>query len=254
MANLATVPGKMPANRFAMALAGRPFTSLDFGPSMVELIRILGLTYAVKGQAVESQDAMDKTAQLLYSEIQTYFKTLTVEEVELAFKNGVRGQYGDYFGLNIITYHNWLKAFQTDSARIQAKKEVAALPNSEIDKEKAEEMWQKITKKRFEIFKKTGVFDEPFPAELYDILEARNIIKLTASQKKEFYKQAEIDVKEHLQARRVAVDKMKRQEIGSILERMKDNRPTSTDQTMIKTQAKLLAIKDFYSGIETLNL
>lgn len=42
------------------------------------------------------------------------FNTLTLEDINICFKMGVRGSLGDYFGINAVTYYGWLKKYKTE--------------------------------------------------------------------------------------------------------------------------------------------
>lgn len=73
-----------------------------------------------------NQTLMDKGSSLEIDEI-TYIKTrvvddimkefrqLTLEDIKLAFYYGVRGEFGEYYGINSITFYNWLKAYKNDT-------------------------------------------------------------------------------------------------------------------------------------------
>lgn len=42
------------------------------------------------------------------------FNTLTLEDINVCFRMGVRGNLGDYFGINAVTYYGWLKKYKTE--------------------------------------------------------------------------------------------------------------------------------------------
>jgi hypothetical protein len=42
------------------------------------------------------------------------FSHLSVDDFKLAFYYGVRGEFGDYFGINPITFYNWIKSYKTE--------------------------------------------------------------------------------------------------------------------------------------------
>lgn len=42
------------------------------------------------------------------------FNTLTIEDIGLCFKMGVRGELGEYYGLNAVSFYGWLKKYKTD--------------------------------------------------------------------------------------------------------------------------------------------
>lgn len=42
------------------------------------------------------------------------FSHLSIKDIKLAFYYGVRGEFGDYFGINPITFYNWLKSYKLE--------------------------------------------------------------------------------------------------------------------------------------------
>lgn len=39
------------------------------------------------------------------------FKNLRKNELEIAFNKGVRGEYGEYFGISLVTFFKWIKSY-----------------------------------------------------------------------------------------------------------------------------------------------
>jgi len=52
---------------------------------------------------------------------------ITASEIEKAFQNGLRGEYGAFFGLNGKTYHQFIKAFLNEEKRALARNRFFAI-------------------------------------------------------------------------------------------------------------------------------
>jgi hypothetical protein len=42
------------------------------------------------------------------------FPTLTLQDISLSFSMGVRGNLGEYFGLNVVSFYGWLKKYKEE--------------------------------------------------------------------------------------------------------------------------------------------
>lgn len=92
--------------------------------------------------------------------IEDKYKNLTISELKIAFKNGVIGTYGQWFGMCLKTVNEWIKGYLNNEGRINAIKEW----NAKILKEETSDkpiheinMFNKESSIRaFEHFKLTG--------------------------------------------------------------------------------------------------
>jgi hypothetical protein len=109
------------------------------------------------------------------NEIKRYFINLKIDELDLCFQNGVRKVYGEYFGLNIVTFHQWIKSFMAEEKRLQAIK-IRSTPRIEPIKEYSAEDKLRIRDEFMSYAKstylKTGHFGlyEPSIGDIYKIL------------------------------------------------------------------------------------
>lgn len=78
----------------------------------------------------------------LVSDLLTYHHLLSFQEIEIAFKNGWKGEYGDFMGLNNKTFLTWVTAYRFGVKRAHAKiamqkaKEIELSPTAISEKEK----------------------------------------------------------------------------------------------------------------------
>ena len=43
------------------------------------------------------------------------FPRLTIDEIKIAFRNGVRKVYGEYYGITVISIYGWMKKYETET-------------------------------------------------------------------------------------------------------------------------------------------
>lgn len=89
--------------------------------SLSEIVDIVSSTFAKAGQ-VKDPAEVAVFAVAMKRIILERHKNLTIQEVAIAMENGLLGDYGQHFGLNVTTFNNWLKAYTKSDQRFQAKK------------------------------------------------------------------------------------------------------------------------------------
>jgi hypothetical protein len=86
-------------------------------------------TYADCGQVLNNESYVVDGVEIkpikfqiqeLSKDIDKNFNKLTVEELYIAFSEGVRGIYGEFYGLNNVTYFKWLKSYKESETRRNA--------------------------------------------------------------------------------------------------------------------------------------
>ena len=89
-------------------------------------------TIADKGVNMEVVD-MDYLKRSITDDILRDFPTLTLQDVNICFTMGVRGNLGEYFGINVVSLYGWLKKYKEEVIP-EAIKEVALyLPPPQLE-------------------------------------------------------------------------------------------------------------------------
>lgn len=70
-------------------------------------------TIADKGINMDIED-MNYLKRSITDDILKDFPTLTLQDIVLCFNMGVRGNLGEYFGLNVVTFYGWLKKYREE--------------------------------------------------------------------------------------------------------------------------------------------
>ena len=76
--------------------------------------------YIIAGQAIDDDEILDFTVSELQKDVTTRYKGLTLQEVEIALTNGVKGDYGEYYGLNIRSFNKFLSEYTFSEERGKA--------------------------------------------------------------------------------------------------------------------------------------
>lgn len=59
-------------------------------------------------------DEMNYLKRSITDDILRDFTTLTLQDISLCFSMGVRGNLGEYYGINVVTLYGWLKKYKQD--------------------------------------------------------------------------------------------------------------------------------------------
>ena len=173
------------------------------------------------------------------------FKNLTLPELSKIFQKGLTNGYGEFFGLNCVTYAKWIRAHLSEKKVsvgtleheiVKNRLAEAKEPSEAEKKELSEANLQRVIEK----FKKTGVIDDNGnPAYLY--LWNTGRIRFDENKWESLMVRAEQIEKSRLHAAKEAakdeVDKIKVIEITRQLESLNPN--------IIKAIARNLAVQEW---------
>ena len=127
------VPAKYSAPEMAViqALENSPkILSMSTDAIAIECSGFLVKAFVDAGFEIKGGNAsMLILANSVADDLFTYFKTLSIKEAGLAIKNGIRGEYGEFMGINVKTIHQFCKAYKesfdrSEVIRKQAMKEI----------------------------------------------------------------------------------------------------------------------------------
>lgn len=165
-------------NHYLTALNSKLIVDMQQTELKDRVIKTLAKTYIDCGKVIESKELMSLSNGVI-NEIKRYFINLKIDELDLCFQNGVRKQYGEYFGLNIVTFHQWIKSYMAEEKRAEALK-IRSTPKIEPIKEYTEQDKIRIRDEFMNYAKstylKSGTFGlyEPSIADIYKILVDTN--------------------------------------------------------------------------------
>jgi hypothetical protein len=165
-------------NHYLTALNSKLIVDMQQNELKDRVIKTLAKTYIDCGKVIESKELISLSNGVI-NEIKRYFINLKIDELDLCFQNGVRKVYGEYFGLNIVTFHQWIKSFMAEEKRLEAIK-IRSTPRIEPIKEYTAEDKLRIRDEFMSYakstYKKSGHFGlyEPSIGDIYKILVETN--------------------------------------------------------------------------------
>jgi len=201
------------------------------------------------GISINGQTSSDKERTILIlsdsvaDDLIQYFKTLTIQEIGLAVQNGIRGEYGEFYGINVKTIHQFCKAFRDSFERNETMRKMKQetepdeqrLSQAEIDK-----IMVPACLKAFENYKATGELID-FGGAKFVYLKSLGLISLTPERQTEIMEQAKKEQAEESNRAifKSGADSMAGIIAGKILKNL-DKHET------VKNAARLIALREYF--------
>lgn len=172
---------------------------------------------------------------------------IRVSEIKTAFANGIRGEYGEYFGLSVVTFDNFVKSYILSPERANLGKTVPALeapsmPTSHV-------MFETAKSNVFEAFRsfqnKTKTF-ERIALTAYNFLDSIKLINFTNEEKWDFVDEAKVELQRMLDNQKATETRPnERKKLLATIEELAAN--GCKDQVI--NVSKTLALKSFFESI-----
>lgn len=153
--------------------------------------------FIIAGQAIDDDELLDFTVSELQKDVSTRYKALTLQEVDIALTNGVKGDYGEYYGLNIRSFNKFLneytfseermRAIEARMTRVAPGKQLAA--KGSITREENERIAYNNALDLFESYKKTNECLDHGNV-VYNHLDRLGLIKFNTDEKWEMFNRA----------------------------------------------------------------
>ena len=168
----------------------------DMNVVVKQIHTLVNMTIMDKGitMPVEEQNYLK---QRITEDIMRDFTRYTLEEIKLAFYYGVRGEMGEFYGLNSATFYKWLKDFRYELMPPAYKNVEKYLPKPESQEKKMTQQELDISIsdiiiKEFLKLKEKGIYNfYDFGNVAYRFLERFNLIDLNNDKKNELMKESE---------------------------------------------------------------
>lgn len=193
-----------PSERALIAAALNPkLSEIEYLPAVEKIVTILTTVYTLSGQKPDAV-TLAIYAQEFYTQLMRLYSSITLEEVAEALRRGVFDEYGEYYGLNIKTFVQFVKGYLNSLERKNAKeifeKKIAEQQTKELTVEERELAQQRFINVLYEDYLRDKFNPDLVPAFLYYVLEKSGKIALTREQKvalmqsaeKKYYEQIEL--------------------------------------------------------------
>jgi hypothetical protein len=174
------------------------------------------------------------------------FPAIRLEEISIAFANGIRGQYGEYMGLSVITFEKFISGYMLSRERAEL---VKSLPQPELSKEPDNltkfELAKNNTIKAFQL-KSDNKDYTLYALPVYDFLDKLKLIDFSTEEKLEFVNEARIALQIELNSEKEQEkDQFKRKDLNKTIEQI----VTGQSQDLVIVKAKKLALNVFFESI-----
>lgn len=155
------------------------------------IAKAIGFVFAIRSAEIEAHNIQYMTKELARAVLER-FPGISMAELGIALDKGVKRDYGDYFGLNVVTFLDWVRAYFYSPERkiaVFEKNQLALPPKTVPTEEEFEELRRRNTISMFEMYKHYRVLigDPSYP---FAYLEGRGILKLTREEKLSIYEEA----------------------------------------------------------------
>lgn len=194
-------------------------------------------------------EQVNSTIDELCEDLKKYNSSITFKEIELAFRNGWKGFYGEYFGLNNKTYFQWVNAYAYGEKRLRItnmmlKEKEKQSMKPEISEEEKNRIIRDGVLACFENFKSTGVIHDAGNVS-YNYLDKMGLITFTKQVKDDIVaKTRERMINSSLMEMANTGNVRNIKEVKVIVDELKKGMPTS-----LITESKKEALKLFFQNL-----
>ncbi len=206
------------------------------------IVEMLNRCYAELGHVPvgsgihERANLMKVTASLIRNDLLFHFPKVTLEEIGNAVRRGIRREYGEYYGFNAISIHEFVKKYLNSEDRLNALDRQSRYLNSqkpveEISEQEKDRLLKAGLEQCRETYRKTGRIID-FGNVNYHLLEQSGEINDSLEEKRAIYQEAKMQIKAELDAQAVS--------FHQIVSRM---RGEETDEIAIVARAKEIALR-----------
>lgn len=231
---------------------------LETGVILSRITASIGKVFITAGQVPQNEEekkALKADIQFMASEltkdVEERYAGLTIEEIVIALEKGVRKDFGKYYGLNVVTFNDWLSAYAKSHKRSRAIAEqikMNTIPAPiKLTPEQLDAKKKDIILIGLNLYKKMGSYPGR-PDTIYDALVERGLINLSESEKWDIYNQAQKRLIGELEKRKREPNNFfKIKAISNDIELFLT--PNTRSKERIIFEAKKVAINNFYKNI-----
>lgn len=212
-----------------------------------KLIDLVKDSYIIAGfKPPETLRELNLTIDAIVEEMRLNKTNIRVDEIEIAFKNGVHKKYGEYMGLSAVSFCGFIKGYVTEESRLEAIR-IKNMP--ETIKEPSNYEVFEISKTNalsaLKDFKKSGTCGR-YGDVVFVFLEKIGLINLSIDQKKEYWQKAKSEYEKYLlNARANPVDLNERRKVENAFESFMNGGQTER----LKVISRRLVVDDYFLGL-----
>lgn len=231
--------------------------TLDEKVSRDYLIDLLAAVIWESGHNIEA-DEQKILINYMIEEIKNDFSNLTLEEVKIALKKGLRGYYGQVFGMNVKMMYSWLESYVSET-KAESLKYLTIIEKKEPEEKSDDHKrylhfeWLKLCINAYEEYKETGKTSfVDAKNNLYDYIRYK--LKLADLTKEEVDNIWQYAVLEYKSNHSIEKSKNKYELIDFRLLIKKFQDGDSTEQEKVKFIARKIALNKLFEKIKGANI
>lgn len=233
--------------KYVLSSVGERIKNISKKDVCTSLTDLVSKTVFEAGQTI---DELKLTGLIngLYPDLKQYFSTLTIKDVENAFRLGVREEYGIYMGINNVTIFKWLQSYVQDAKRSEAKKKqrdyLESFTKKVVTDEEKKSIMYKACLDAFETVKSGKTYND-IGNSVYSYLDKLKLIPFTKERKVRYMEMAKSTCKEKL------LNELKEEKSPyikkSISEKIKNIEMQNTDEVIV--EAKKIALEQYFKDL-----
>jgi len=209
------------------------------------LLTAVNRAFRDRGQKIERDDMQHIVDSLGQAAVRTC-PNIRLGEIPLAISDGVFGEYGDYFGLNVHTFVMFMKARYSSRKRAESARAVLPpIPEKPRPTEREIlEMDKKLLERAFRVWRETGSYDD-YGNYMYTVAAKKlKLFSLSDERKKAYLEEGKKKAVAHFraQSRRKPGDR-------GVIEAM-DLTPGTAGRAMAYRQALRAALEGWFAELE----
>jgi len=176
-------------NEVQHVLQNQPAFLQDFNSVYNEVLAHVVKSFNHVGFRLPEKKEMDLLINEVTTSIQTNYKTLRKEEISTAFAKGIRGEYGEFMGLSVVSFEKFIIGYLASDYRANLGKTLPAAELPAPSKELTRQDRIDFAKIAFEKFKQTGYYND-LGNIVYAFLDSEKLIPFTTPEKFEMLEEA----------------------------------------------------------------
>lgn len=175
-------------NRADHILANPPAFSLE-KKTVFQIVQIsVAKCYADLNWKAPSDADKSYLINELTDNIRSRYKSLRAEEIPIAFSRGIRGEYGEFMGLSVITFEKFISEYLNSQFRIDLGKSMPKAIEQRTEVNLTREDRIAFANQAFAKFKVDDFYND-LGNIVYDFLDSEGLITFTAKEKFEIMEQ-----------------------------------------------------------------
>ncbi|MBB5621597.1 hypothetical protein HDE69_002658 [Pedobacter cryoconitis] len=170
------------SNEALHVLQNQPAFMDDFNTVYDEVLKQVVKSINHLGFKLPGDADLDVLVHEITKSIRSTYKQLRKEELEICFANGIRGVYGEFMGLSVVSFEKFIIRYLASDYRIKLGK---TLPKAELPSPSRELTRQdriNFAQKAYEKFKIAGSYDD-LGNIIYNFLDSEKLIPFTTPEK-----------------------------------------------------------------------